>query len=247
MWLGSERVYEVMHALTSYVKSPSLRHIRHPDSLAKLAQEIVAGLDRQASIWRKWDGPREPFLKSAALCWIPIDDLMAFLNGLPGPPLTKTDVEQRLRAFHEEPYEPYPNRTLQAGCLALYEREKAAGTEMPAIVGTLQEFIENEEQRLREEHQVAWRERVEEERIALEQRFLSGADCKWTPIQKSREIFRRINGRAYKLTPTKDKKWDLFRIEAFDDPKPPLIGRYGNRGDVTKALAKLAYEPEPRW
>lgn len=32
-----------------------------------------------------------------------------------------------------------------------------------------------------------------------------------------------------------------------DDPKPPMIGRYGSRGDVTKALYKLAYEPEPRW
>jgi len=47
-----------------------------------------------------------PFLKSAALCWIPIEDLLTFLNQLPGPPLTKTDVSQRLRAFHEEPYEP---------------------------------------------------------------------------------------------------------------------------------------------
>ncbi len=191
--------------------------------------------------------PREPFLKSAALCWIPIEDLLAFLNELPGPPLTKTDVAQRLRAFHEEPYDPYPNEDLQAGCLALYELEKAEGTELPAIVGALQEFLEPEEQRLHEEHQVAWRERVEQERIALVRRFFSGADCKWTAIQKSKDIFRRINGRAYKLAPTNDRKWDLFRIEAFNDPKPPLIGRYGNRRDVTKALSKLAYEPEPRW
>jgi hypothetical protein len=247
MTLGNERVYEVVHALAHYVKSPSLRHIRDPNALAKLAQEIVVSLDRQASIWRKWDGPREPFLRSAAICWIPVGDLLAFLNGLPGPPLTRTDVEQRLKAFHEEPYEPYPNEAVQAACLALYEREKADGTEMPAIVGALQDFILAEEQRLHDQRQVARRKHAEEDRIALEKRFLSGADCKWTSIEKSKAIFRRINGRVYKLTPTSDKKWDLFRIENFDDPKPPLIGRYGARGDVTKALSKLAYEPEPRW
>ena len=177
------------------------------NSLKKIVHDIVEAIDQRSSVWRKWDGPREPFLKSAALCWIPVEDLLEFLNGLPGPRLTKTDVEQRLRAFHEEPYEPYPNDDLRCCCLALYAREKAAGTEMPAIVGALQEFVEREEQRLRDEHQAAWRQCAEEERIALEQRFLSGADCRWTPIQKSKEIFRRINGRAYKLSPTKDKKW----------------------------------------
>ena len=243
----NERHYAVRRLLYDYVQSPSLRHLRDPNSLKKIVHDIVEAIDQRSSVWRKWDGPREPFLKSAALCWIPVEDLLEFLNGLPGPRLTKTDVEQRLRAFHEEPYEPYPNDDLRCCCLALYAREKAAGTEMPAIVGALQEFVEREEQRLRDEHQAAWRQRAEEERIALEQRFLSGADCRWTPIQKSKEIFRRINGRAYKLSPTKDKKWELFRVEAFDDPKPPLIGRYGNRGDVTKALSRLAYEPEPRW
>ena len=243
----NERHYAVRRLLYVYVQSPSLRHLRDPNALTRVVHDIVEAIDHRSSVWRKWDGQREPFLKSAALCWIPIEDLLAFLNELPGPPLTTTDVTQRLRAFHEEPYEPYPNEALQAGCLALYELEKAQGTEMAAIVGALQEFIEAEERRLREEDQVAWRKRVEEERIALEQRFLSGADCKWTPVQKSKDIFRRINGRAYKLSATKDKKWDLFRIDAFDDPKPPLVGRYGSRGDVTKALAKLAYEPEPRW
>lgn len=58
------------------------------------------------------DPLREEVAKSAAPCWIPMEDFRAFLNNLPGPPLTKTDVEQRLRAIWEEPYTSYPNEAL---------------------------------------------------------------------------------------------------------------------------------------
>jgi len=81
---------------------------------------------------------REELAKAAAICWIPTEDLRVFLNRLPGPALTHTDVVQRLRAFWEEPWAEYPDEELKAGCLALYEREKAFGTELPAIIGALQ-------------------------------------------------------------------------------------------------------------
>lgn len=236
----------VRRLLHDYVQSPSLRHIRDYNSLTKVVQDIVEAIDQRSSIWKKWHGPREPFLKSAAACWIPIEDLVEFLNDLPGPKLTKTDVVQRLRAFHEESYQSYPNENLQSGCLELYAREKAAGTELPAIVGALHEFVEEEEARLRQEQDAAWRQRVEEERLALEQRFLSGADCKWTPINRSKELYIRKNGRAYRLSPTKLKQWDLHRIASMDDAGK-IIGTYGSRGDATKVLGKIAYEPEPRW
>ena len=45
---------------------------------------------------------REDVVKAAAPCWIPTEDIRASLNNLPGPTLTKTDVEQRLRAIWEE-------------------------------------------------------------------------------------------------------------------------------------------------
>jgi hypothetical protein len=38
----------------------------------------------------------------------------------------------------------------------------------------------------------------------------------------------------------------LTRIERADDPGV-LFGTYGTRGDASKAVAKMAYEPEPRW
>jgi hypothetical protein len=134
-----ERVWAVKELLFDYVKSPSLRHIRDPHSVIRLAQEIVKRIDRGNSIWRKWDGQREVLLKSAVGCWIPIEDMRNFLNDLPGPRLTTTDVTERLKAFEDEKYYDYPNEEFQTGCLALYAKEKAEGTELPAIIGLLRE------------------------------------------------------------------------------------------------------------
>ena len=243
-----ERIWTVKELLFDHVKSPSLRHIRDPHSLTRLAQEIVRRIDRGNSIWRKWDGQREVLLKSAVACWIPIEDLCDFLNRMPGPHLTTTDVAQRLKAFEEEEYFSYPNEELQLGCLALYEREKAGGTELPAIIGLLRDHVEREEERIRVEQEERYREWREEDRIAREQRLLSGADCKWTQLQKSPHWYCRANGRTYRLSPTKDKMWNLFRVNSTsDDEKGALIGKYQRRGDATKVVAQIAYQPEPKW
>ena len=76
-----QRIWAVKQLLFDYVKSPSLRHIRDPHSLGKLALEIVRRIDRGNSIWKKWDGQREGLLNSAAGCWIPVEDLRDFLTG----------------------------------------------------------------------------------------------------------------------------------------------------------------------
>ena len=243
-----ERVWAVRELLFDYVKSPSLRHIRDPHSVIKLAQEIVRRIDRGNSIWRMWDGQREVLLKSALGCWVPIEDLRDFLSRMPGPALTITDVAQRLRAFEDEEYHAYPKEELRAGCLALYEKEKAASTELPAIIGLLRDHVEREEERLHNEQEQRHREWREQDRIAREQRLLSGADCKWTQLQKSPHWYCRANGRTYRLSPTKDKMWNLYRVNSVsDDEEGALIGKYQKRGDATKAIAEMAYRPEPKW
>ncbi|RBP18148.1 hypothetical protein DFR50_10192 [Roseiarcus fermentans] len=242
----NERIQAVRRLLFEYVESPSLRHLRDSRSIDKLAQSIIIAIDRQRSVWSKWEGEREALLRAAAECWIPIEDMRQFLNNLPGPKLTTTDVAQRLRAVHEEPYNHYPNEGLQEACLGVYRREVSEGTELPAIIGALQEFVEEEGARRRREAEATYREQQKEERETLERRFLAGADCKWTPIGGSKALYIRKNGRAYRLVPTKDKRWELFRIQDVDDSGKE-IGVYGRRGDANKALAKLAYEPEPRW
>lgn len=243
-----DRIAAVKHLLFDYVRSPSLRHIRDRYALMKLAQDIVRQIDRGNSIWRKWDGPRETLLKSAIACWIPIDDLRDFLNQLPGPALTTCDVAQRLRAFEEEEYGLFARDDFRAGCLALYEMEKAEGTELPAIIQMIRDHVEAEEERLRTEQRERYRQHRDEERAVREQRLRSGADCPWTQLPKSPHWFCRINGRTYRLSPSTDKKWNLFRVQSVsDDEKGALIGKYQGRGDATKVVKEMAYQPEPRW
>jgi hypothetical protein len=142
----------------------------------------------------------------------------------------------------------YPDEELQPGCLALYEKEKAEGTELPAIVGQLRDHVEHEEERIRTEQHERYLQSREQDRIAREQRLLSGADCKWTQPHKSQHWYCRTNGRTYRLSPTKDKKWDLYRVTSTsDDEKGALIGKYQRRGDATKVVAEMAYQPEPKW
>jgi hypothetical protein len=233
----------VASLLSKHVSSPSLRHIRDGRMLHDVAREIVKRLLHRTSVWKKWEGEREAFIRTASICWIPTEDLRSFLNELPGPPLTQTDVAERLRAIHEEPYQPYPNDDVREGCLALYAMEKAAGTEMPAIAGALRAYVEQEEERLHHERQAAWKARLEMEKAALEQRYLSGADCKWTRINGSKPFYCRVNGRSYRLTPMSDKRLDLHRVSSLDDAGI-LVGRYARRGEVTKALAQVAYQPD---
>jgi hypothetical protein len=243
-----DRLWVVKELLFDYVKSPSLRHIRDPHSVVRLAQDIIRSLDRHNSMWRKWDGQRELLLKSALCCWIPIEDMRDFLNGMPGPRLTTTDVTQRSKAFEEEEHYDYPREELQSGCLTLYEKEKAEGTELLAIIQLLREHVEREEDRRRVAEEGSYRERREKDRIAREQMLLSGADCKWTQLQRSRHWFCRSNGRTYRLSPTKDEKWQLYRVTSTsDDETGALIGKYQRRGDATKVVAEVAYQPEPRW
>jgi hypothetical protein len=121
-----ERLQAIKHLLFNYVRSPSLRHIRDPHAVIVLANEIMRVVDGRNSAWLKWDEQRENLMKSAVGCWIPFDDLRDFLNGLPGPALTTTDVSQRMRAFEDEDYFSYPKEALQPGCLAIYDLRKPA-------------------------------------------------------------------------------------------------------------------------
>ncbi|BCG73361.1 hypothetical protein MesoLj113a_45190 [Mesorhizobium sp. 113-1-2] len=84
--------------------------------------------------------------------------------------------------------------------------------------------------------------------MAREQRLLSGADCKWTALQKSSHWYCRANGRTYRLSPTKDKMWNLYRVDSVsEEDERALIGKYRGRGDATKVVSQTAYQPEPKW
>lgn len=96
-----------------------------------------------------------------------------------------------------------------------------------------------------EAEQAWWGAVQQAERQALEHRFLSGADCKWTPLAGSKATFMHVNGRAFRLSPTKEKRWLLHRIEQPTDTGDHL-GVYATRGAATKVVGKIAYIPDLR-
>lgn len=147
--------------------------------------------------------------------------------------------------MEEEDRWTWAREELRDGCVEIYHRERAKGAELPTIIGMLREHVENEEKRLRDEQEERWRQTREEERQRREGRLLSGADCGWT-LPNSPNWLCRTNGRAYRLSPTKDRMWDLARVESVADHEPGRwIGKYRYRRDATKIVARIAYEPEP--
>jgi|GEM_PF-5833277 len=252
--MNSDRIEAVVSRLAGYARSPSLQHIRDSNNLLKLAREIVEAVDRTDVVWTKWTPAREEIVKAAANCWIPIDDLRSFLNGLPGPLLTATDVAERLRAVWEAPWSTYPNEYIRAGCLVLYTAEKALGTEMRAIIGALQEFVEVEEERLRQERDARWKQIREEDRLKLQERFRAGADCGWTALTDQRtssavatagpfgSLRTRTGAGSYmKSTYWKTLATSWVGTQADEKPVPPCsrspIGRSGADASAAEPAA----------
>lgn len=245
--MEDDRIYDVQRLLAEYVRSPSLRHIRDPYSLRKLALNIVKSVERRNSIWRKWDGQREVLLRKALRCWVPTADLCNALNRLPGPKLTKTDVEQR-RLQMEEDEEEFAYEPHKEFCLNIYQREQANGTELVAIVSLIEQELVELEDRERREREEQYRLRREQDRKQREQRLLCGADIGWTQLAGSQCWYCRTNGRTFRLEPAPNKRWHLSRVkDVNDDEKSDILGAYGGRADATKIVKKLAYQPEPRW
>ncbi len=52
------RAFEIVR-LHKYVGSPSLRHIRQPDIIRKLALKVLRHADVPTSPWQRWSAQRE--------------------------------------------------------------------------------------------------------------------------------------------------------------------------------------------
>lgn len=237
------RAATVQSILRKFFASPFLRHIRDRRSIELVSIEIVEALDGQNGIWRKWDGAHGDFLEAALECWIPEDDLLAFLVSFPGPPLTMTDFVQRKRAMEQDEYKGRPEPELREACRAVYSEELDSGTELAAIVGRITAFLGEELPRLWERQREAEQAKRDAARLEQERRLLSPADCPWTQMKGSACVYCCKNGQLFRRTPNKDKILDMYRVESIDDKaRGELIGRYWTRTDESRVLAKLVYE-----
>lgn len=72
---------------------------------------------------------------------------------------------------------------------------------MPATLAAVQQIVEAEREARLQAYQEAYRAKALARSLAREERLLSGADCKWTALGKSRTVHCRINGRLFRLNP----------------------------------------------
>lgn len=239
-------VYTVRRIIADYVRSPSLRHLRDFQNLEKVSKEVVIALERDHGIWRKWDGTKDEAAKLSLGSWIPLGDLVDFLNTLPGPKLTKTDVQQRILALEEEE-SIYPQNDFREACEALYRKELDEGTDFFAILLALRRLVEELHSQRYDEQRRRQKEAREQTKLESEQRLQSGADCPWTSIGASKSAYCRVNGRTYRLAIQSDKRLELTRVRKVDDAEAGVsMGLYRDRGTATAAVKKIAFEIEPR-
>jgi hypothetical protein len=176
---------------------PALRSMDR-DRIAKLAEQIMR-IATDRGLWTKWGSNREEIAERAANLWIPLDDLREALNALPGPALTRVDVEQRIRDFREKQYGSYPKAEVEAETLAAFAEEKARGTEFIAVLDYLEEWYWGAEERLRQKRDKDRREQIAKDKQVAEARLRNGADCPWTAATGVADLHCCKNGRLYRL------------------------------------------------
>ena len=102
------------------------------------------------------------------------------------------------------PYGTWPNEDFKTGCLALYGREKEAGTELLAIIGAMRKWLDIEEDR---------------------------SGCWAVPIALGRRVMAPKSGiaaataRLYRSVQAEGNRWVLSRIVTLSDERGTEIGR----------------------
>jgi hypothetical protein len=225
---------------------PTLRKMDR-DEISKLTEDILQ-IATSSGLWSKWTPDRETIATRVADLWVPMEDLREALNALPGPKLTKVDVEQRIRDIREMPYSSgYPKAELEAESYAVFAAEKERGTEFIAILGYLEDWHLGSQERLRQKAEKERRERIAQERQIAETRLRNGADCPWTPATDVIDLHSRKNGRLYRLRSLQNvgkqqPAFEVLRVDSIDSKRGRLVGRYRTRGDATKAVESVAWQ-----
>jgi hypothetical protein len=226
---------------------PTLRNMDR-DRIAKLAEQILR-IATDRGLWTKWSQDREEIAERAAALWVPMDDLREALNALPGPTLTKIDVEQRIRDFREKQYGSYPKTEIEAEALAAFAEEKAKGTEFIAVLGYLEEWTWGTEERLRQKQEKDRREQIAKEKQVAEARLRNGADCPWTAATGITDLHCCKNGRLYRLrglqtTNKFEPAFEVLRVDHLEAKRGRSVGRYRTRSDASKAVTNVAWQED---
>ncbi len=245
-----ERLYDVIRLLNQYSARPPLKFPNEAE-IPAVAKQILKAIDGPRSLWKKWSAEREELANRAVDVWVPLDDLRENLNRLPGDSLTPVDVAQRLDALRNEygGWRRGPDVELKDASYAAYAEEKSKGTEFIAILGWLEEWTWGAEERLRRKRDEEHRKRTEQDKRNAEARLRSGADCPWTAATGIADLHCRKNGRLFRLKPLEKgasplaPTVEVWEVKSLEDKRGVPIGRYRTRGDASKAVLEVAYQP----
>lgn len=241
-----DRYGAVRRLIWRYVQSPSLRHLRDTRSIQEITTEIVELFERRRPSWRKWSGDRDELAEIASNVWVPVEDLRAYLNDMPGPELTAMDVEERLNTLRDGDRPEEARET----CERIYAEEKAKGTELPAVLRFLAGYVISHDLGTYDRVRRAEREAREAAHKAKQDRFHSGVDCGWTMFgelyahPKPPDRFCRVNGRMYRHAKVEHGHFRLYRIATFEDRPGVPVGTYSDKKAIDAALETIAYAPD---
>lgn len=243
--VDNSRIELVCQMITNYVRNPSIREVRSGYHIRKIASDIVESLDDTGRLWQKWHACREKLIHKAAIVFVPDEDLLTVLNQTYGGKLTLVDVTQKLRDIRDgNGYYIGPDEYFKEACLAEYVKQKDAGTEFIAILGYLEEWLDETSKNYFALQQLQHRQRVEDQKKASEMRLLSGADCPWTDVKPFTGSHCRKNGRLYRLVKKDNKLFEASRVKELDDKRGVIIGIYKTKSDATRAISEIAYKDE---
>src|SRR5215831_9269449 len=184
------------------------------------ARLIIDALDERA-LSVKWDQPRRDLLSEASGYWIPHADLLTELNKLPGPQLTQGDLRAAMAGvgitghychnFYND-----GDADMQAPCLAVYHREKRAGTAFAAITFVIHEEVISPARQKDESERNA---KVRLARKKKEAKLLRSKDDFSPMIWLDREDNERYGRQAGVL-------YRIVRTRLPEDRKGPCTGSY---------------------
>jgi hypothetical protein len=90
-----------------------------------------------------------------------------------------------------------------------------------------------------EARQAAWREEARRKAEVLQQRFLAGFACKWTPVADLAGLHCPVNCRTDRVIRGVDRIWLFSKTDTPRDGAGVALDRY-RRADVTRVVAKAA-------
>jgi hypothetical protein len=234
MWDKDESIHQVTNLI---MRRFTAGHLAHTNGVQYLAHDIVRYFDGAHSHWAKWSIERTKLLDSSKTFSIPVGELQEALNALPGPSLTATDVEQRLKLLLGVPFVDQPREDLRDDFRAIFSAEKAKGTEFVAIVGAIRDFLDKVELREYYEGEERKKHEQEAERLEQEKTLRSGVDCDWLRPWECQDLFLRKAGRLFRLRNIAHLDWEVSEIPGLDRvDEGKCVGRFKGRGCARTAI-----------